>query len=295
MNVNMFKLFKRKKHRDKGSTLVELVVAMALTAILATAVVTVMHPAVSIFLNVQKHSRAQMVADTVADTLRAECASSYIKGYGDARVISVGAENSHSEGDNAIFSALNGLTTQSESDGNVLFIRKNEGYAEVLYCNAWISQGDYADVYAIDQEHKTDDVTSKAVYRLFPNVTGTLDEKQMPIDTRQGYLHSAYYETASTKLDIDGKTVTVVHPAKPYDYTNPFASNVYSGFTVYVTYSDFTYESIVAGSDSLADKRPAYVVANIKVYDSGFGEQSIDTLVYSRQAVLCFAQDNVKE
>ncbi len=291
----MFKLFKRKKHRDKGSTLVELVVAMALTAILATAVVTVMHPAVSIFLKVQKHSRAQMVADTVADTLRAECASSYIKGYGDARVISVDAENDYSVGDGTILSKLSGLTTPSTSDGNVLFIRKNEGYAEVLYCNTWISQSDYADVYAADQVRTNDNVTSKAVYRLFPNGAGSLTETQMPVDTRQGYLHSAYYETASNKIDIGGKTVTVVHPEKPYDYTNPFASSVYSGFTVDVTYSDFTYESIVAGSDSLADKRPAYVVANIKVYDSSFGEQSIDTLVYSRQAVLCFAQDNVKE
>ena len=292
----MLKFFRVKKHRDKGSTLVELVVAMVLTAILATAVVTVMHPAVSIFLKVQKHSRAQMVADTVADTLRAECAASYIKGYGDARVINVGAGDSYTAGDDTIFSELSGLTTPSATNGNVLFIRKNEGYAEALYCNTWISPGDYADVYAADQERKNDNVTSKAVYRLFPDGTGALKAAdKMPIDTRPGYLHSAYYETASTKLDIDSKNVTVVYPAKPYDYTNPFSSNVYNGFTVDVTYSDFTYESIVEGSDSLADKRPAYVVATIKVYESSFGEQSINSLIYSRKAVLCFAQDNAKE
>ena len=291
----MLYFFRSKKHRDKGSTLVELVVSMALTAILATAVVTVMHPAVSIFLKVQKHSRAQMVADTVADTLRAECASSYIQGYGDARVVNVAAENSYSKGDDTIFSELSGLTGVSAADGNVLFIRKNEGYSEVIYCNAWISQDDYDDVFKSDKERKDGNVTSKAVYRLFPNGAGTLTEDKMPIDTRQGYLHSACYETVSSKLDIDGKIVNVAHPLKAYDYTNPFASSVYSNFTVDVTYSDFTYESIVAGSESLADKRPAYVVANIKVYDGSYGDQSINTLIYSRQAVLCFAQDNAKE
>ena len=291
----MLDLFKKKKHRDKGSTLVELVVSMALTAILATAVVTVMHPAVTIFLKVQKHSRAQMVADTIADTLRAECASSYVKGYGDARVVNVGAEGNYLKGDDSVFKELNGLTAESAPGGNVLFIRKNEGYAEALYCNAWISQKDYEDVFKADQEQKNGNVTSKAVYRFFPNTAETLDEDEMSIDTRPGYLHSAYYETASSKLDIDGKNVTVVYPSKPYDYTNPFASNTYSGFTVDVTYSNFTYEKIVEGSESLADKRPAYVVAEIKVYDSGYADQSINTLIYSRKAVLCFAQDNVKE
>ncbi len=291
----MLDLFKKKKHRDKGSTLVELVVSMALTAILATAVVTVMHPAVTIFLKVQKHSRAQMVADTIADTLRAECASSYIKGYGDARVVNVGAEDDYLKGDDSVFKELNGLTAESAPGGNVLFIRKNEGYAEALYCNAWISQGDYAEVYNADQERKNGNVTSKAVYRLFPDGAGSLDVDEMPIDTRAGYLHSAYYETASSKIDVGGKTVDVAYPVKAYDYTNPFASSVYGGFTVHVTYKDFTYESIVPGSSSLADKRPSYVVAIINVYDGSFGEQSINTLIYSREAVLCFAQDNVKE
>lgn len=40
-------LYFLRRKKNKGSTLVELVVSMALTAILATAVVTVMHPAVS--------------------------------------------------------------------------------------------------------------------------------------------------------------------------------------------------------------------------------------------------------
>ncbi len=291
----MLKFFRTKKHRDKGSTLVELVVAMALTAILATAVVTVMHPAVSIFLNVQKHSRAQMVADTIADTLRAECAASYIKGYGDARVASVEAEDDYLKGDNKIFDELSSLTDVSADRGNVLYIRKNEGYAEALYCNAWISQADYSDVYKVDQECKTGNVTSKAVYRLFTDGASGLKEEKMPIDTRQGYLHSAYYETSSLKLDVDGKNVTLARPAKAYDYTNPFTSSVYNGFTVNVSYEDFTYESVVPGSESKADMRPSYVVANIRVYDGTYGEQSINTLVYSRKVVLCFAQDNVKE
>ncbi len=288
-------LYFLRRKKNKGSTLVELVVSMALTAILATAVVTVMHPAVSIFMKVQKHSRAQIVADTVADTLRTECASSYIHGYGDARVVSVEAADDYQVGDDTIFGKLNGLTAESAADGNVLLIRKNEGYAEALYCNAWISQADHEEVYAADEERKNGNVTSKAVYRLFPNGAGDLDEDEMPIDTRPGYLHSGLYETSSLGMNIDGKNVNVAYPSKAYDYTDPFSWSVYSGFTIDVTYSDFKYESIVPGSDSLADKRPAYVVANIKVYDGSYTDRSINTLIYSRQAVLCFAQDNVKE
>ena len=275
--------------------MVELVVAMALTAILATSVVTVMHPAVSIFLKVQKHTRAQMVADTIADTLRAECASSYIKGYGDARVVSVGAESDHTKGDDKIFSELSTQSELSDPDGNVLFIRKNEGYAEALYCNAWISQNDYDDVRKADQGYKAGNVTSKAVYRFFPAGAGVLKVDEMPVDTRQGYLHSAYYETSSLKLDIDGKKVDLVRPTKAYDYTNPFTNDSYNGYTVKLLFSDLSYtiasdETEVSGYT----QRPASVKVTVEVYKSGYGEQSASTLIYTRTALLLFAEDTTK-
>ena len=101
----MTKIFMSKKHilNNRAFTLVELVVCMALTAILATAVVSVMFPATNIFMRMQKLSRAQMVADLVADSLREECADSYIAGYGDARVVSLSQSADYKKGDDDIY------------------------------------------------------------------------------------------------------------------------------------------------------------------------------------------------
>ncbi|MCR5598049.1 MAG: type II secretion system GspH family protein [Lachnospiraceae bacterium] len=293
----MFFFLKEKKYKDRGSTLVELVVSMALTAILATAVATVMHPAISIFLKVQKMNRAQMVADTITDTLRTECAASYIRNYGDVRVVNV-EEGDYASGDDKIVDELNGVSGIGETNGNTLLIRKNDGYAEAVYWNSWISAKDHDEVLASDDSESgpsRSNITSRAVYRLFPEGTSLLKAANMPAETKPGYMHLAYYEIASSVTDIDGKSVSEIRPVRAYDYTNPFSVNVYGGFTAAVTYSDLTYDSVVPGSASLADMRPAYVVATIKIYDSDYEGQSYDNLLYSRQAVLCFAKDNMKE
>ncbi|MBR1470066.1 MAG: type II secretion system protein [Lachnospiraceae bacterium] len=280
--------------KNNGYTLVELVVSMALTAILATAVASMMFPVMNIFMNMQKLSRAQMVADIVTDALRKECAAAYVTGVADVRLLDLPAPIDPAKGDDSLQDLLAVPAVQSGESGTVLVFRINEGYAKALYWNTGISAGDYNDVVATDTEPKMGDVTSRAVYRIFPDGVSGISESGLPQETAQGYLHCAYYETAVTTLSVGDKTVASFYPTQAYDYTNPFSAGMYNGFTISVEYSGLTFESIAEDSDSQADLRPVYVIANVKVYESGYEGQSEDTLLCSRNAVLCFAEDNVR-
>ncbi|MCR5129652.1 MAG: type II secretion system GspH family protein [Lachnospiraceae bacterium] len=293
----MYGRYNRKK--SGGFTLVELVVSMALTAILATAVASIMFPVVSIFMDMQKLSRAQMVADMVTDALRKECAAAYVTGVADVKVLNVSAASDHTTGDNMIMDQLTDTGIRSVSPGNTLVFRINEGYAKALYWNTWISASDVEDVRNNDAAEgaKMGTVTSRAAYRLMPyEKKATYTAATMPLETRPGYLHSAYYTTKAVAVSQENeKQVSDFRIDKVYDYTNPFPANAYNGFTVKVEYAAPIYQTVVTGSAMPADQRPVCVVATISVYDGDFAEQNDpDRLVYSREAVVCFAEDNRK-
>lgn len=284
--------------RDKGFTLVELVVAMALTAILASAVTALMFPVVSIFMDMQKMSRAQLVADTVTDTLRKECAAAYVNSVGDVRVVNLPDPLDATIGDDDLITSLSQNNEEMLADiqknegGNALVFRINMGYAKAIYWNTGISVKNYESL--LEEGFQPSPVTSKAVYRLFPNGTTNMEQDKMPLETKPGYLHCAYYATTSEKALSNGKEVDLFRYKEPYDYTNPFSTGVYNGFTIKVTYSPLTYETVVNPANSVADRRPVYVVANIEIHEKNHGDESADTLVYRRRAVICFAEDNKK-
>ena len=291
---------------DAGYTLVELVVSMALTAILATAVASIMFPIVSIFMDMQRLSRAQMVADMVTDALRKECASAYVKGVMDVRVLELPKTTEPSFGDEGLLAKMNQEKDVAVADvknpkgGNVLVLRINEQYEKVIYWSAGISTKNYEDL--LESDFKMGTVTSKAVYRLFPKGVTGLEKETMPMETRPGYLHCAYYATTSqtftesiTENDSENtQDISVYYPGKAYDYTNPFSVGAYNGYTVAVTYSAPVYESVKKNSAFVADRRPVYVIATINVYQGTYKQQSEETLVCSRDAVLCFTEDNKK-
>ncbi|MCR5128064.1 MAG: type II secretion system GspH family protein [Lachnospiraceae bacterium] len=287
----------RDDNRNKGYTLVELVVSMALTAILATAVASIMFPVVSIFMDMQKLSRAQMVADMVTDALRNECAKAYVTGAADVRILELQDPADFTTGDEGLRVSLGGSAEtivgdiSSPKGGNVLAFRVNEGYAEAIYWNTGISTANYSTL--LEEEAKTGIVTSKAVFRLFPRGVEGMTKENMPADTRHGYLHCAYYVTSEQNASAeDGKNIKVFCPEEAYDYTNPFSANAYNGFTVQVEYSPLEYEKTDKTSTSTADLRPVYVVATVKVYQGDYAAQSGETLACTRRAVLCFAEDN---
>ena len=291
---------------DGGYTLVELVVSMALTAILATAVASIMFPIVSIFMDMQKLSRAQMVADTVTDALRKECAAAYVTGVADIKLINLSEQASVStEGEGltpVVAAGVQENMVMCNTTGNALVFRLNEGYAEILYWNTGVSTADYGEVLANNAKNPATSaanskaLTSRAVYRLFPNGTEMITEdKDMPAATRPGYLHYGYYETTMLHTTEQEKEILVFSPVKAYDYTNPFSVNAYNGFTISVSFSDLTFENRKTGTSTVSDKRPVYVIATVNVYEGSYEKQSTDTLICSRQAVLCFAEDNRRD
>ena len=65
----------RKQNRCKGYTLVELIVAMSVAAVLFVSMVSIMAPIYRVFGRTRERADAQLVAGTVLDCVRAACAN----------------------------------------------------------------------------------------------------------------------------------------------------------------------------------------------------------------------------
>ena len=291
----MKKQMRSKPHnsRNLGFTLVELMVSMTLTAIFATAVIAIMPSATKIYMQIQDTSRAQVVADMVVDALREECADSYIDDYASVRIINTADS---SEGDKDFLKIFETTPLRFDSSGNVLLVRKSSGYCEAIYSGMNISATNYLSVHDDDRSNGTirleNGISSRAVYRLFPGGTPS-DE------TLQGYVHYGYYMCGRESMPVatsgGTKTVNCVFPATRYDYTNPFTTDVYNGYTVKLLFSDLKYTvPLYATEENDYTRRPASVMVTVNVYKNGYANQSADTLLYTRTAMLVFAEDTTK-
>ncbi len=231
-------------------TLVELVVAMALTSLFAMACIMLILPVEKIYMRTTDVSRAQFLADTIVDSLRAECSKSYITGKGDVWIGNIGNETMEE-------------TPSSVSDsGPVLVFHKNTGYCETIFANGMITESSYNEIQSNDEAFlDKENITSRAVYRLFASGTGSNTS-----DTNKNYVHFGYYLAS-------GGNSTYITPTAYYDFTNPFSSAAYRGFNVDLTFSDIGYNS---------EDIPSYVLCRIDVKEN-------DEIVYTRNAVLCFA------
>ena len=295
----MIKRLHVKSHnrRNAGYTLVELLVSMTLTAIFATAVVAIMPSATKIYMQIQDTSRAQVVADMVVDALRKECADSYIDDFASVRIINAADSD---EGDKDFLKIFETSPLRFDSEGNVLVIRKSAGYCETIYSGINISGTNYLSVHEDDRINGTlreeNGISSRAVYRLFPIVNGSATPSN---ETLQGYVHYGYYMCgkAPKAITTSGgpKTVSCVFPASRYDYTNPFTNDAYNGYTVKLFFSDLKYTVPAdAAEDNEYTRRPTTVRVTVNVYRSDYSGQSDNSLLYSRTALLVFAEDTTK-
>lgn len=258
---------RRKKLSKKAITLVELIVTMALTVIFASCCIIMMLPITNIYTRENDLSRAQLLADTVIDELRLECSHAYVKDTGDVWISSEMTSE--------------GIPAESPSDsGNVLVIRRNEGYVEALYSDYGIPTIACSEIIKADEVRLTSNVTSRAIYRLFiiPDSDG-VDVNPTPNnvdEVGEGVVHYGYY-TFNGK-NINEKTYAVAEHY--YDFTNPIPLAAYSvnhtRFSVGLRFHDITYSN--AGSQQL----PAYILCDVIVRS---GEET----VYTRSNVaLCF-------
>lgn len=216
------------RRRSKAATtLVELVVAMALTALFAAACIMLVYPIEKIYTRSTDVARAQLVADTVADALRSECAEAYIAGRDDVWIGEVG---------NQIFTDE---PTPGDT-GHVLILRKNQSYCETIFANGEIPASVYNDFVA-DTELVNGNVTSRAIFDIFSNSNNPA--------IGSNYIHYGYYKAA-------GGTATPIIPSEYYDFTNPFSNATYREYTVELTFSEM-------GRDQ--NDMPAYVICKIDV------------------------------
>ncbi len=278
---------------NSGYTLVELVVSMTLTALLATAVVAVMPAATRVYMHVRDMGRAQMVADMVVDSLREECSETYIDDFTSVRIMNPGASTT---GDQAILSYFyNPITTDLDEDkvtsnpvteGNVLLIRKSQMYCEAIFSDISITEDNISKVRSMDPSPvDTGIATSRAAYRF---VSGS----DLTSETKQGYVHYGFYRCGYVEKDFPGGLVRSQYPAQRYDYTNPFSNAAYDGYTISLYFENMTFVPYEA-DEALNEytERPYSVTVIVRVYKSDQAGQSSDTLLYTRRATLLFAED----
>ena len=243
------------RQSKKATTLVELILAMALMAIFIAACSTLIYPVMSIYTHMNSQSRAQLVADTVVDSLRAECARTYITSNSDVWI-------SQQSG----ASVMESFPNSAFDPGPVLVIRKSSEYCESLASNYAIT-GDLCN--AIYNSEDTDDavpltgnITSRAIYKMFEPIssdTGATGQK-----SPEGYLHYGFFKLGS---DSNGNS----YPAELYDFTDPFMDATYGEYKV-----EFEFHDIKTVT---TDNIPAYVLVDVKVYDDS-------GIVYTRSNVV---------
>ncbi len=235
------------RRTKRALTLVELVTAMALTAIFAAACVVLMVPISKVYTHMKDQSRAQLVADNVVNSLRAECAKTYISASGDVWISS------------SVATAYNISTLPITSEaGPVLVMRRNYNHCETICADYNLVEVDaYTNVLNAERDSLGDEgepqlgeygtTSSRAIYRMF-DPAGDPTHR----DASAGYVHFGYFE-------IDPNVAGFVLPSKYYDFTNPLTFAAYGkegAYTVNLSFHDLT-----AASNGL----PAYVLCDVEV------------------------------
>ena len=251
------------KHSKKGTTLVELVVAMTLTAIFAVACIALIHPIESIYQRTEKTVRAQLLADTVVDSIRKECDDvQYDEEY--SVWIASGTFDVSSEDDNKLFTK--GVDLNTGDPGQILVIKRNNNYCEAIYSCLNISD---ENVQAVKDNAKTGTTTGHAVSRFETD----------PENRKAGIVHYGYYQAKDS-----GKGL---YPFAAYDYTNPVTASTYGDYSVMLEFSNLTYRN----DNTKNAKYPAFVECTVDVYDGDIRESGVISKgpIYSRKTAICFS------
>lgn len=241
----------------KGITLVELIVAMALTAFFAVACVMLILPVSKIYTHTLDQNRVQLVADSVVDSLRAECSKAIITDTGDAWI--------------ANMDSYAGLTMESAqpstSGGNVLVFRRNNNYCETLASSYAIEDTLISAILVQDQAEADYKITEGDAGRITSRSVYNMDASEK----EAGLIHLGYFQSRSYDITVNGNHYAYIYPGEYFDFTNPVNRTAYLGYKVDLFFHELTFEN----------DKPAYVICDVTVKD--------DTgAVYSRSVALCF-------
>ena len=119
------------RNSKKGITLVELIVALTLTSIFAVLCVMLINPVERTYRSTLKIARAQLLADTIVDSIRKECDD--VK-HDEKMSVWIGNLGSSDDAD-----LLSSGPAIKGSSGHVLVFQRTSNYTEAIYSNATIS------------------------------------------------------------------------------------------------------------------------------------------------------------
>ena len=255
----------RRRQSKTGTTLVELIVAMALMAMFAVACVMLIMPVSQVYRNTLAQDRAQLVADTVVDTLRAECSKALITDTGDVWIAKL--DNYNGE----VMTDVN----LSMTDGNVLVFRRNNSYCDTIASTpSYTIAGPGEEIYeyilendVADSEYKGTDGTPSAVFsRSIYNMD--------PYDREAGIIHYGYFKNVPVEISADnGTKYNYVCPQQYFDFTNPYSKSTYQDYSVKLYFNNLIFDS---------NNIPVCVLCSVEILDSDY------KVVYTRNAVLAF-------
>ena len=246
-------LAKVNKHSKKGTTLVELVVAMTLTLIFAAVCVALINPIERTYQDVEKTSRAQLLADTIIDSIRKECDDVQ---YDDPNAVWLVPAGNDRDDDQYLFAQPSDI---ADNNGNVLVIKKDNKYCEAIYSCFPISAQSISALATNPADGSTDDKAAKTL-------TGD--------NLNRGLVHFGYYQGRYSKAGL--------YPFKAYDYTNPVTASTYGDFTVALKFEKIGCKTI-NGVDY-----PAFIECTVNVYKGDYSSSDSE-FIYSRTAAVCFS------
>lgn len=223
------------RNSKRGITLVELVVAMTLTSIFAVLCVALINPIERTYRGTLKLARAQLLADTIVDSIRKECDD--VK-HDEKTSVWIGKMTSSDDAD-----LINkGPGKIKASSGNVLVFQRNSNYTEAIYSGAEISD---TNITNVENNPLTPSNTVHSIKTM------EIDDKKANL--KSGIVHFGYYQA---REDDEG-----IFPIQSYDYTNPVLASTYGDFKVDVSFKDLTFNKTGA--------HPVYVMCTVKVLEKG--------------------------
>ena len=255
----------------KGTTLVELIVALTLTMLFAVVCIALINPIERMYQSTVKISRAQLLADTVIDSIRKECDDVKCDEH-NAVWIARGTDDA----DDA--SLFNGPTDSVKRDkGPVLVVKRNNNYCEAIYSCFKISD---ANVQAVMNNRDKEESSGLALFDL-GNVSDTGVIKN-DSNLERGYVHFAYYQAID---DENG-----IRPFRAYDYTNPIAASSYGKYSARLDRSEFSVKLEFSNLVYKNSEHPAFVICKVSVYDGLYDpDNSSKNLIYTRESAVSFS------
>ena len=242
------------RNSKKGVTLVELIVAMVLTAIFAVTCVALINPIERVYKSTLKLARAQLLADTIVDSIRKECDD--VK-HDEKMSVWIGNLSNTTDDSDLLDrgSALN-IGDKTSDGGNILVFQRNNNYTEAIYSCAGISG-----------ENKTKVHNNPLTPTI---ITAYSVDSLSGANLEKGYVHFGYYQA---KEDDNG-----VYPIQPYDYTNPVLASTYGDFKVNLNFNQLERKD---------NKYPAYVMCKVEVLEK---DKTGDyKTLYTRTAMISFS------